>query len=100
MTTTLEAIASALAGAERAHAAAFASVNGEDPDWAVFYAGWLVDRSLLLSLVESPPERNALSEALADIDRRYVAENPDESWDRYYARDLIERFGATNAQAP
>ena len=98
--TALDAITSTLIEAEHAHAAAFASANGVDPEWAVFYADWLVDSSSLPTLVEQPLGRGALKDALVEIDRRHTAEGPDEDWARYYARGLIERFGAAETTTP
>ena len=41
---------------------------------------------------------NVHAAALSEFDERYNTEHPDEIWERYYARGLIERFGSTGAE--
>lgn len=98
MGANLDAVAAALSETEHVHAAAYASVNGEDPDWAIFYANRLIDHSSLSSMVSSPLASAPLAATLAELDERYIAEKPDETWEHYYARGLIERFGTTDTQ--
>ena len=38
-----------------------------------------------------------LAATLAELDERYITEKPDETWECYYAKGLIERFGNTDA---
>lgn len=95
MNTDMDAVAALLNRAEHVHAAAFESVNGEDPNWATFYADWLLGHSSLSSMVGGAPTSVSLAAILAQLDERYVSEKPDEAWESYYAKGLIEHFGST-----
>ena len=98
MDANLDAVAAELSEVEHVHATAFASVDGEDSDWAIFYANRLIDHSSLPSIVGDALASVPLAQTLAELDRCYVAEKPDETWERYYARGLLERYGTTGAQ--
>ena len=50
----------------------------------------LVDRDLL----GVKPVRSELTYMLVKLDRDYAAEGPDEPWEGYYARALVEHFAA------
>jgi hypothetical protein len=68
--------------------------DGDDPDWASWYADWLLDHSELPELLRGAPVRSHLVHALVDLDRDYVASGSSERWEDAYARGLVERFGA------
>ena len=74
--------------AAETHHVVYRITDGEDPDWASWYADWLLDLSELPDLVGYRPVRSHLVHALVELDRRYEAESPDERWEDWYAARL------------
>jgi hypothetical protein len=68
---------------------------GDDPDWASWYADWLINLSELPAELGSAPVRSALVHAFVELDREYTAAAPDERWEDFYARGLVERFASS-----
>jgi hypothetical protein len=66
--------------------------DGEDPDWASWYADWLVNHSELPDLLDVKPVRSELVYMLVRLDKKYLMESPDEKFEGYYARGLLEHF--------
>ncbi len=93
-TETAAAIAAVLEEAGRTHHAVYRITDGDDPDWASWYADWLLDLSELPQLLGARPIRSHLVHELVQLGRDYAAEEPAERWQDYYARRLVERFGA------
>ena len=85
-------IAELLHEAAETHHVVFRITDGDDPDWASWYAAWLLDHSELPQLLGAAPVRSHLIHALVELDRQYVAEKPGERWEDVYARGLVERF--------
>lgn len=71
--------------------------DGVDPDWASWYADWLIRLTELPNLLEQTPVRSELIYMLVKLDRDFNAVKQDESWDRYYARELVEHFQPVRA---
>jgi hypothetical protein len=80
--------------AAETHHVVYRIVDGDDPDWASWYADWLLTLSELPAELGSKPVRSHLVHALVELDREYVAAAPDERWEDYYARGLLERFSS------
>jgi hypothetical protein len=89
---TTERIADLLHEAAETHHVVYRIVDGDDPDWASWYADWLLNLSELPAELGGAPVRSALVHALVELDREYVAKQPGGRWEDYYARGLIERF--------
>lgn len=87
-----ERVADLLHEAAETHHVVFRITDGDDPDWASWYAGWLLDHSELPDLLGAAPIRSHLVHALVDLDRRYESERPSERWEDFYALELIDRF--------
>jgi hypothetical protein len=87
-------IAELLHEAAETHHVVYRIVDGDDPDWASWYADWLLELSELPAELGAAPVRSHLVHALVDLDRAYVAAEPAERWEDYYARGLVGRFGA------
>ena len=85
-------IADLLHEAAETHHVVYRIVDGDDPDWASWYADWLLDLSELPELLGSKPVRSHLVHALVQLDRDYTAESPDERWEDWYAARLAERL--------
>jgi len=80
--------------AAETHHIVYRIVDGDDPDWASRYAGWLLTLSELPQLLGSAPVRSHLVHPLVDLDRDYTAEPRDERWEDWYAERLLAQFGA------
>ena len=87
-------IADLLHEAAETHHVVYRIVDGDDPDWASWYADWLLRLSELPQLLGATPVRSHLVYELVLLDRYYAEEERDERWEDWYAARLIERFGA------
>jgi len=81
-------IAALLHEAAETHHVVYRIVDGDDPDWASWYADWLLDHSELPQLMGTGPVRSHLVHALVQLDRDYTTAAPDEPWERWYAERL------------
>lgn len=70
------------------HHIVYRITDGEDPDWASWYAAWLLDLSELAELLGGRPVRSHLVHALVQLDRDYNSLSPDVNWEVYYADRL------------
>jgi hypothetical protein len=81
-------IAALLHEAAETHHVVYRIVDGDDPDWASWYADWLFDHSELPELMGTRPVRSHLVHALVQLDRDYSTAAPDEPWEPWYAGRL------------
>ena len=86
-------LADLLHEAAETHHVVWRITDGEDPDWASWYADWLLDHSELPDLLGATPVRSHLVHALVELDRAHVASGSVGRWEDVYARGLAERFG-------
>jgi hypothetical protein len=86
------ALADLLHEAAETHHVVYRISDGDDPDWASWYAGWLLDLSELPDLLGTRPVRSHLVHALVELDREHTGSGSAERWEDAYARGLIERF--------
>ena len=87
-----EGIAELLHEAAETHHVVYRIVDGEDADWASWYADWLLNLSELPASLGATPVRSALVHALVELDREYTATSSGERWEDFYARGLVARF--------
>jgi hypothetical protein len=85
-------VADLLHEAAETHHVVYRIVDGDDPDWASWYAEWLLTLSELPQLLGTPPVRSHLVHALVELDRVYTAEAREERWEDWYAARLLTRF--------
>ena len=90
--TDTKAIADLLHEAGETHHIVWRIVDGDDPDWASWYADWLLSHSELPQLLGEAPVRSHLVYELVQLDRDYTAEPRDERWEGWYAERLAARF--------
>jgi hypothetical protein len=88
------ALADLLHQAAETHHVVYRINDGDDPDWASWYADWLLELSELPTLLGTKPVRSHLVHALVELEREYTAADTEERWEEWYARGLHERFGA------
>ena len=79
------------------HHSVFRIEDGDDPDWATWYADWLVNHTELPELLGTTPVRSELTSELVALGKEYAETKPDEPWEEYYATRLMTRFGKGNA---
>jgi hypothetical protein len=75
------------------HHVVFRISDGEDPDWASWYADWLIDHSELPQILGGPPVRSELVWLLVQADKDYTRATPQEPWPDWYAQRVLEHFG-------
>jgi hypothetical protein len=79
--------------AAETHHVVYRIVDGDDPDWASWYADWLLELSELPELLGSKPIRSHLVHALVQLDRDYGSAAPDGPWEPWYAERLPGLLG-------
>jgi hypothetical protein len=92
MTDESARIAALLHEAGETHHVVYRIVDGDDPDWASWYAQWLLDLSELPQILGIAPVRSELVWMLVALDKEYTASNPDGPWPQWYAERIIEHF--------
>ena len=90
--TDVARLAEVLHEAAETHHVVWRITDGDDPDWASWYATWLLDLSELPTLLGAPPVRSHLVHALVQLDRDHVAAGSPGPWEQAYARGLAEQF--------
>jgi hypothetical protein len=89
-------IASLLHEAGETHHLVYRIVDGDDPDWASWYAHWLLTLSELPQILGTTPVRSELVWLLVSLDKEYMEANPDLPWPAWYAERIVERFAAAS----
>jgi hypothetical protein len=97
MTDQLTSIADLLHEAGETHHRVYRIVDGDDPDWASWYADWLLNLSELPQILASKPVRSELVWLLVSLDKDYAKAAPELPWPRWYAERIVEHFGAAPA---
>jgi hypothetical protein len=90
----LTSIAALLHEAGETHHTVYRIVDGDDPDWASWYADWLIKLSELPEILRTTPVRSELIWLLVALDGQYVAARPDTPWPQWYAERIVEHFSA------
>jgi len=85
-------LAELLHEAAETHHVVYRITDGDDLDWASWYADWLLNLSELPELVGSKPVRSHLVHTLVQLDRDYTAASPYERWEDWYAELLVDRL--------
>lgn len=86
-----EKVSNLLHEAGETHPQVYRIVDGEDSDWASWYADWLINLSELPELLGARPVR---SDHLVRLDKEFVAQERDDKWEDFYARELIQRLAS------
>src|SRR2546423_15555439 len=88
----LEGVAALLHEAAETHHLVYRIVDGDDPDWASWYAEWLINLSELPQVLRRKPVRSELIHMLVELDRTFSQSKPGQPWEQFYARHLLEHF--------
>jgi hypothetical protein len=86
-------IAELLHEAGETHHRVYRIVDGDDPDWASWYADWLLNLSELPQILGTKPVRSELVWLLVSLDKDYTTTAPDAPWQQWYAERVLEHFG-------
>jgi hypothetical protein len=86
-------IAALLHEAGETHHLVYRIVDGDDPDWASWYADWLINLSELPQILGTTPVRSDLVWQLVTLDKEYTEADPGLDWPQWYAERIVERLG-------
>ena len=89
------AVADLLHEVAETHHRVYRITDGDDPDWASWYAAWLIDLSELPELLNRKPVRSELVYLLVLLDKEFADQSPGGPWEQYYAGRLAEELGAS-----
>lgn len=89
--TTVDRLAALFEQTGKAHHQAFLETDGEDPEWALWYAEFLHER--LAPFLAAPLTRSRLIFCLIGADDEHRATESDAPWPEYYARRFLECLG-------
>jgi hypothetical protein len=94
MSDTSTKIAELLHEAGETHHRVYRIVDGDDPDWASWYADWLSNLSELPDLLGQKPVRSELVWLLVGLDKQYAEQQLAAPWPEYYAGRIIAELSA------
>lgn len=92
MGKAVQQISKLLHEAAETHHRVYRIVDGDDPDWASWYADWLINLSEPPTILGKKPVRSGLIFHLVRLDKDYTATRPGEPWEEVYARELVAAF--------
>ena len=90
MTEIKNALVALLTETSEVHHKAFADTDGEDPEWPMWYADYMIAK--LSELLKVELTRSELICVLLNLSRLQPAEAPDQPWQEYYADYMIGRY--------
>jgi glutaredoxin len=93
----IEKLAALFKQTGEAHHEAFAATDGEDPDWAIWYAAYLHDR--LVPFLVTPITRSRIVFCLVATADEHETADPDAAWTEFYARRILECLGPAEQPA-
>lgn len=88
-------VAGLLHEAGETHHIVYRIVDGDDPDWASWYADWLLNLSELPEILETAPVRSELVWLLVALDKEYTKAAPSLPWPQWYAERILEHFSGS-----
>jgi hypothetical protein len=90
----IDRVAELLHEAGETHHRVYRIVDGDDPDWASWYAEWLRDLSELPQILGAAPVRSELVWLLVTLNNEYTQASPSTPWPRWYAARMLDHFAA------
>lgn len=88
-------VAALLHEAGETHHLVYRIVDGDDPDWASWYADWLLNLSELPQILGTTPVRSELVWLLVKLDKAYTKAKPEIPWPQWYALQMVQHFAQT-----
>ena len=86
-----DAIAALLHKAGEDHLVTHKETNGDDPDWAIWYAGYLLENDFA-TLLDGKLLKSDLIYLLVLVDKEQKSEAPGSHWEKYYADFFVNRY--------
>lgn len=90
MNETIRALTELFKEAGKAHHAAFIETDGDDPDWPIWYASYLINH--IGPLLGTWFSHQALSEELAELANDHQQSAPGIAWPEYYAKHFVRKY--------
>ena len=87
---TPEELAALLMETGQHHHHAYIDSNGVDPEWALWYAGFLQSR--IWDRAGAVPTRSSIVHLLVEGDKQYNASEQSEPWPLFYAKLMLASF--------
>jgi len=81
----------------RAHHAAYAAADGDDPEWPIWYAEHLQEP--IAQTLGTPFTKSQLVYCVMNADFEHSARAPQIDWPNFYADQFIERYASSPAPA-
>ena len=91
MEKKIQALAKLLMDTGHAHHQAYIEVDGNDPDWAVWYADQLYDK--LPEHLSVTLHKSNIIYLLMHLSYVQALDAPQAQWPPYYAKYLLQRYG-------
>lgn len=79
---------------KKAHFQAYLATDGADPDWPLWYAGYLLEP--IRQLLQIELTKSELVYLLVRVDREQRANAPQADWTEYYASFLLQQYPPAN----
>ncbi|MEO7803254.1 MAG: hypothetical protein ABIS18_02135 [Actinomycetota bacterium] len=89
---TVERVAEILLQAGETHHMVYQNVDGDDPDWASWYADWLINLSELPQVLGAAPIRSELVYLLVGCGKEFADGGGSGRWEEAYAKTLVEKL--------
>lgn len=90
MSDPLGEIAALLQQTQQAHHTAYIETDGDDPDWPIWYAVYLVDK--LPPLLQADLTKSEITYLLVHLSKLQQLDAPGSQWSRYYAKALVGKY--------
>jgi predicted N-acetyltransferase YhbS len=87
-----------LTEAAETHHRVYRLTDGADPDWASWYASWLIGLSPLPELLGRKPINSELVWLLVSLDRQYTTDQPEVSWEAFYANGIASHLARNDQE--
>ena len=94
MNDQLTRVAALLHEAGETHHLVYRIVDGDDPDWASWYADWLLKLSELPEVLGTTLVRSELVWLLVTLDNEYSEASPEDPWPQWYAERIVAQLCA------
>lgn len=80
-------LAELLVQAGQKHHEAFRATDGDDPEWPLWYAGYLKDR--ITEILGTTPTRSRLVQCLLNAEEEHISSGDGRPWSEFYARFIL-----------
>lgn len=86
-----ETITALLHQAGEEHLTSHQETNGDDPDWPIWYADYLLEHGFE-TLLDAKLLKSDLIYLLVLVDKQQKSEAPGSQWENYYADFFVRRY--------